>query len=481
MLFNSLDFLVFFPVVTIAYFAMPHKFRWLWLLIASCYFYMAFVWYYILILGLTISIDYFAGIQIEKSQGRRRKLFLQISVLSTCLILFIFKYFNFFNENFAAVANYFHWSYPIGALSLILPIGLSFHTFQSLSYVFEVYRGNQRAEKNFGIYSLYVMFYPQLVAGPIERPQNLLHQFREPHYFEYERVKSGLLLILWGMFKKVVVADRLSEYVGVVYNHHEHFKGLPVLMAIYCFSVQLYCDFSGYSDIAIGTARVMGFKLMTNFNMPYFSKSISEFWKRWHISLFSWFRDYLYAPLRGKRASKFRKRYSLIITFITSGLWHGAAWNYVTYGTLNGVALVVEESTLKKRKKFLTRIGMERVPKLHRFLQVFITFHILLFFSVFFRGGNIKSSVEILGSIAGPYGFRNIFIPGVKEVEVYLCLFWMISLMGFEKIVSLSHPYVDSYILSKPKLIRWVFYFVIFVSIIILGSFGFNEFIYFQF
>lgn len=286
MLFNSFQFLLFFPIVTLIYFLLPHKYRWFHLLVASCVFYMFFIPAYILILFITIFIDYFAGIWIEKSTNQgKKKTYLILSIISTCLFLFIFKYFNFFTDNFNGIAQLIHWNYSLKTMAIILPIGLSFHTFQSLSYVIEVYNGNQKAEKHFGIYSLYVMFYPQLVAGPIERPQNLLHQFYEKHEFDYVRVSNGLKLMAWGLFKKVVIADRLSVFVNQVYNNPYDYKGLSLVVATIFFTFQIYCDFSGYSDIAIGSAQVMGFKLMDNFNRPYFSKSISEFWKRWHISL----------------------------------------------------------------------------------------------------------------------------------------------------------------------------------------------------
>jgi alginate O-acetyltransferase complex protein AlgI len=257
MLFNSLEFLFFFPIVTLLYFILPHKFRWLLLLIASCIFYMSFIPVYILILFITIIIDYYAGIWIEDTEPKNKKKYLVISIISTCLVLFIFKYFNFFNTNFAAVANFFNLNYPVPMMNIILPIGLSFHTFQSLSYVIEVYRGNQKAERNFGIYSLYVMFYPQLVAGPIERPQNLLYQFHAKHEFNYRDVTDGLKLMAWGMFKKVVIADRLAIVVNQVYDNPTEYTGLSLLIATVFFSFQIYCDFSGYSDIATKNVHVV--------------------------------------------------------------------------------------------------------------------------------------------------------------------------------------------------------------------------------
>jgi alginate O-acetyltransferase complex protein AlgI len=300
MLFNSLQFAVFFPVVTLLYFALPHRWRGAMLLGASCLFYMAFVPAYIAILGVTILIDYVAGIRIEATEGARRRLWLILSIVSTCAVLFVFKYFDFFNDTIALAARAMGMEYAVPALQLLLPVGLSFHTFQSLSYVIEVYERRQRAEHDFGLYALYVMFYPQLVAGPIERPQNLLHQFREVHRFEYGRVVAGLQLMAWGLVKKVVVADRLAELANRVYDAPRQFTGLPLVIGTVAFAFQIYCDFSGYSDIAIGSAQVMGFDLMKNFDRPYTARSISDFWRRCNSSLSTWFRDFVYVPPSGR-------------------------------------------------------------------------------------------------------------------------------------------------------------------------------------
>jgi len=297
MLFNSPEFLLFFCIVTTLFFLLPHKFRWILLLLASCFFYMFFKAVYILILGFTIIIDYYAGIKIEAAdQPKTKKNYLVLSLIANIGILAVFKYYNFINDNISGLYNLLGYKNPIPYLKTLLPIGLSFHTFQAMSYTIEVYRGNQKAEKHFGIYALYVMFYPQLVAGPIERPQNILHQFHEKKYFDYERVLSGLRMMLLGFFKKIVIADRLSVYVDSVYGDVGHANFITVFIAIVFFSVQIYCDFSGYSDIAIGAAKVMGYDLMTNFNIPFISKNVTEFWRRWHISLSTWFNDYLFTP-----------------------------------------------------------------------------------------------------------------------------------------------------------------------------------------
>ena len=349
MLFNSLQFLVSFIIVTIAFFLLPHQYRWLLLLVYSCYFYMAFIPLYILILGFTILIDYFAGIWIENAEGRKRKLFLVISLFANVSILAIFKYYNFLNLYIDRVLNLVSYHTSLPALSILLPIGLSFHTFQAMSYTIEVYRGNQKAEKHFGIYALYVMFYPQLVAGPIERPQNILWQFHQHHAFDFERFKSGLLQMAFGFFKKVVIADRLALVVDYCYTNPETKNGYMLLIGAIFYSFQIYCDFSGYSDIAIGAARIMGFKLMDNFNTPYLSKSVAEFWKRWHISLSTWFRDYLYISLGGNRVSVPRWYFNLFFVFMVSGLWHGAGTNFIVWGALHGIFLII---ALEKDKIF---------------------------------------------------------------------------------------------------------------------------------
>jgi len=287
MLFNSLEFAIFLPVVVVLYFLTPYRARTLLVLLASCAFYMAFIPAYILILATTIGIDYAAGLWLERTTGNARRALLIVSIVATCAVLFVFKYFNFFIDSFVASARAFGWDVDGPAVSIILPIGLSFHTFQSLSYVIEVYNRRQKAECDFITYATYVMFFPQLVAGPIERPQNLLHQFHEIHSFDYERITSGLKRMAWGFFKKLVIADRLALYVNDVYASPQNFNGLQLTIATVFFAYQIYCDFSGYSDIAIGSARVLGFRLMENFRTPYHSASISEFWRRWHISLSS--------------------------------------------------------------------------------------------------------------------------------------------------------------------------------------------------
>ncbi|MCX5751436.1 MAG: MBOAT family protein [Candidatus Saganbacteria bacterium] len=499
MLFNSWQFLTFFPTVTILYFLLPHKYRCFLLLIASCIFYMAFIPAYIFILFTTILIDYFAGMWIEKSKGDTKVFFLMTSIIATCLVLFVFKYFNFFNTNFEAIASFLHWNYPIPLLKIILPIGLSFHTFQSLSYVIEVYRGNQKAECNFGIYALYVMFYPQLVAGPIERPQNLLHQFYEEHQFEYQRIVDGLKLMLWGMFKKVVIADRLAIFVNQVYNQPYDYQGISLIIATIFFAFQIYCDFSGYSDIAIGAAQVMGFKLMDNFNRPYFSKSINEFWKRWHISLSTWFKDYLYISLGGNRVSAPRWYFNLFITFLISGLWHGANWTYIIWGALNGFYLIFGVVTEKTRNKLIRAINLDKLPVLYKINKVFITFTLTCFAWIFFRASSLEDAFYVVTHLfSGIEKVPAILAQAHSFFPIMLILKQQILLgqplnefiiavisIGFMETVHLiqRHGKIRHMLTDQPLWLRWSIYYALIFSIIFFGKYGTEntQFIYFQF
>jgi alginate O-acetyltransferase complex protein AlgI len=476
MLFNSIQFCIFFILVTTLYFALPYKFRWFLLLAASCYFYMVFVPVYILILGFTIVVDYFAGIFIEQSEGKRRKWFLTASLIANIGVLAIFKYYNFINDNITALLHGFNWQNPIPYLSILLPVGLSFHTFQAMSYTIEVYRGHQKAERHFGIYSLYVMFYPQLVAGPIERPQNMLHQFYEKYDFDYQRVSDGLKQMLWGLFKKLVIADRLAIYVNAAYNNPDQHSGLTLLLATIFFSVQIYCDFSGYSDIAIGSAKVMGFKLMTNFNRPYFSKNISEFWKRWHISLSTWFKDYLYISLGGNKVSIPRWYFNLFFVFLVSGLWHGANWTFIIWGALNGLYLVAALLAAPLWKKFYAVTGLGKLKRIDTVLQICITFILASFAWIFFRANTVQDAFTIIKKIAtfkGPVFYEN---PSMLIFSAFGILFLALA-------ESKQEYYKGSFsiLANKNWVVRNIGYAILILLIILLGVFDGGQFIYFQF
>lgn len=488
MLFNSLSFLVFFIVVTSGYFAIPHKYRWFWLLSASCYFYMFFIPVYILILGFTIIIDYFAGLLLEKTIGRKRRIFLICSLIANIGVLAVFKYYNFLNNNLSAVLMDFSITNPIPSLSILLPIGLSFHTFQAMSYTIEVYRGKQKAEHHFGIYALYVMFYPQLVSGPIERPQNLLHQFHEEHFFDYNRITNAIKLIFWGLFQKVVIADRISVVVDSIYNDPHAHHGLSMIIATIFFSFQIYCDFSGYSDIAVGCAQVMGFKLMRNFNRPYFSKSIHELWSRWHISLSTWFRDYLYISLGGNRVKIYRWYLNLFIVFLVSGLWHGANWTFVIWGAIHGFYLIFSLVTKEYRERIRSFMGLDRLPLLQNSIQVFITFMLVTFSWIFFRAKNITDALYIIkNAIIGLPGDLNSLLQN-KPLNLDLGLTGSDLAIGVAAILFMEAIHlmqnkvsIIEWLSKKPIAFRWCVYYFVFFLILFFGVFQNRQFIYFQF
>lgn len=479
MLFNSLEFAVFFPVVVLLYFVTPQQQRLPLLLLASCVFYMAFIPAYILILFVTITIDYIAGIYIERRQGTARKTWLVVSVISTCAVLFVFKYFDFFTGNFVGLANLLGCHLPEVVAHIILPIGLSFHTFQSLSYVVEVYRGKQRAETHFITYATYVMFFPQLVAGPIERPQNLLHQFYDHHEFDYDRITAGLKRMAWGFFKKLVVADRLALYVNDVYAAPRDFNGLQLTLATIFFAYQIYCDFSGYSDIALGAAQVLGFKLMENFRTPYYSLSIGEFWHRWHISLSTWFRDYVYIPLGGSRVAWPRWLLAIMVTFAISGLWHGANWTYVVWGVLNGVYLVTGKATKSLRNRIFGVVGLREETLPRRAIMLVTTFALTCAGWVIFRARNMSDAWYVLTHLASGWNFHQI---GTEQFLMRQMPIAIAALLALE-IGQLWHGRfpVPSIAARLPLIPRWAVYAGFVMAVIMFGVYRNTQFIYFQF
>ncbi|RXK49662.1 MBOAT family protein [Aquirufa rosea] len=468
MVFNSLQFLVFFGIVTSAYFLLAPKFRWFLLLAASCYFYMAFVPMYLGILGFTIVIDYLAGIYLERFQGNAKKLFLALSLLANVGVLVIFKYYHFIDQNISWLSASLGNPLRLPVLDMILPIGLSFHTFQAMSYTIEVYRGHQKAERNFGIYSLYVMFYPQLVAGPIERPQNLLHQFYEVHAWDWNRVKSGLLQMASGIFKKVVIADRLALLVDPSYQQiTEQSSGTLALAAVF-YSFQIYCDFSGYSDVAIGAARVMGFNLMNNFNVPYMAKSLPEFWRRWHISLSTWFKDYVYFSLGGNRVSVPRWYMNIMIVFVFSGIWHGASWNFVIWGALHGLFQIIGLSINRVAPSLAAEA---QKSELVRWAYRLFTFVLVTFAWVFFR---LRSFSEVKQYFKSLLSLNQDGLPLAMHMnEVVLSIVLIIGLSIWEYRQKMLK-------ISQSGSFTWQFSFLV-IAIYFLGVFSLKQFIYFQF
>jgi alginate O-acetyltransferase complex protein AlgI len=476
MLFNSWDFLLFFTVVTTLYYLFSHRYRWFILLTASCFFYMVYIPSYILVLAFLILIDYSMGLMIEKATAHHKKYYLITSIVSMCSVLFSFKYFNFFNENLVQLATLLHWNYSFTALQLLLPIGLSFHTFQGLSYVIEVYKGHQKAERNLGIYALYIMFYPQLVSGPIERPQNMLPQFHEQKSFDYHRVVSGLILMAWGLFKKVVIADSLAVLVATVYDQPSHFQSAVLITATLFFAVQIYCDFSGYTDIARGAARVMGFNLTLNFDHPYAATSLTDFWRRWHISLSSWLRDYIYTPivLRKRYWGIWGMVYALMITFIISGIWHGASWTFVIWGLLHGLGLSYEILTAKFRNKYF-----KYIPRwIYSSLGTLVTFSFVCFTYIFFRAKNISDGFYIATHLFETTSWINPMIawPQQDAITAKWLIFTLFAIEYLQR-----RKILWTFIQIRWWL-RWPAYYSLMASMMALGQwFSPQQFIYFQF
>jgi D-alanyl-lipoteichoic acid acyltransferase DltB (MBOAT superfamily) len=460
MLFNSSDFLIFFIFVFAFYFGLPSRFQWVVLLLASCVFYANFVPKYLLILFAIILIDYYAGIGLDKYKGGLRKAVLWVSIISNLSILVYFKYFNFIIGNLAL----FYKDLDGFFLHAILPIGLSFHVFQSLSYTIEVYRGRQTAERNLGIYAIYVLYFPQLVAGPIERPQNLLHQFHNKHEFSEDRWLSALGLILSGFFKKVVVADSLSLVVNPIFTTPKEYGSISFAIAVGAFGFQIYCDFSGYSDIARGVSRILGIELMLNFDRPYWSKSVSEFWRRWHISLSTWFRDYVYIPLGGRGASHFLSSRNILIVFILSGLWHGAQWSFMIWGFVHGIALSIENFFLKE------------LLKRHSFIARLWTLFIVFYSWIFFRANSLSDAIYICAHFFtdATKGLENIKV--YQFTEAYLFLLALLILEYLQEKFDLW-----SRIVQWPIFLRSSFLALCTILFLLLGQFGRNTFIYFQF
>jgi D-alanyl-lipoteichoic acid acyltransferase DltB (MBOAT superfamily) len=442
---------------------------------------MAFIPQYMLILLFLIIIDYGAAIYMEKLKKKKRKAFLILSLSANIVILGTFKYGNFILENINIVSHVFSVSHQIPLLPVILPLGLSFHTFQSMSYTIEVYRKKQKAEKNFFVYALYVLFFPQLVAGPIERPQHLLHQFYEKKYIDYERIMNGLQLMAWGFFKKLVIADRAAFFVNQAYSHPDSFSGLSLISATFFFAYQIYCDFSGYTDIARGCARILGFTLIENFNLPYYSASVAEFWRRWHISLSSWFRDYVYIPLGGNRGSQKKQYRNILITFLLSGLWHGANWTFIIWGLLNGIYIIASDWVGRLRDE-----GQETgrfFSTIRKFISILSTFCFISFAWIFFRVKNLSDAFVIIKQMISHLLNRDTLTnqlsvnQGGKNLLIILVF---ITLLELIQTIIRKKPYLTEKITGSFFLRIFVLSILIWVTFL-FGNFGQKKFIYFTF
>ena len=472
MVFNSIEFLIFLPIVVLLFYLLPHKWRWLMLLAASCVFYMWFVPKYILILLVTIVIDYSAGILMERyaDQHKLKKTFFVISIVSTLAVLLVFKYLNFLTANLDQLCASLGMETHL-LTHIILPIGLSFHTFQSMSYVIEVYRGHQQAERHFGYYALYVMFFPQLVTGPIERPGNLLHQLHEKKEFRYENISKGMRLILFGFFVKMVVADHLGEYVDEVYGHLDEYNSWSVLGCMFFYSFQIYCDFFGYSTIALGSAKLMGFDLMDNFRSPYLSKNIAEFWHRWHISLSTWFRDYVYIPLGGSRVKFGRWAFNILVVFVLSGIWHGAAWTFLLWGFAHGLLHILEKAL---RNRFPSKESQSKWVRISvDALCVLKTFVLVTLFWVVFRATDLEHLKAIFVTAFTNFG-------GGEQMSVKPGMWIYLGLFILSDIV-LRNTRFDAWCEGKPMVVRWLIYAVLVFMVIACSSVKNFPFIYFQF
>lgn len=454
-------------VVTLWYYRLKsQKGRIMLLLIASCYFYMSFVPIYILILGFTTVVDYLAGILIERTKGKTKKLWLVSSIIANVGVLAYFKYYNFFIDNLNETLSLLGSSKEIPFLSIILPIGLSFHTFQAMSYTIEVYWGKQKAEYHFPTYALYVMYYPQLVAGPIERPQNIIPQLKTFQPYNKDSVKEGISRMLWGFFKKVVIADRLAIAVDRIFANSESSSSLALAIGAILYAFQIYCDFSGYSDIGIGAAKVMNLKLMENFSQPYLSRNISAFWSRWHISLSSWFRDYVYIPLGGNRKGEVRRRINVFIVFLLSGLWHGANWTFGVWGLLHGTLVTLFPGKVRDRAGASINLKNAKTA-----FWIVVNFILVTIFWIFFRAENIGHATSYLSRMFSMSNGNNDI--GLNSAELIFSLLLIVIMLWKENRLP------NHFIKDKNKYILYVVGMIF--ACYFFGVFGENQFIYFQF
>ena len=494
MLFNSLDFLIFFPIVVLIYFIIPKKIRYIWLLVASYYFYMCWNAKYALLIGVSTLITYLSGLFLGKIQKTGlRKLVVAVSFISNLGILVFYKYTDFILDNVNLMLQKANVQIVTNPFDIILPVGISFYTFQALSYTMDVYRKEIEAEKNPLRYALFVSFFPQLVAGPIERSKNLLNQVKSIEkikVWNYDRVVNGAVMMVWGLFQKMVIADRISIYVDAVYKNLHAVGSLETIFAAIGFSIQIYCDFAAYSTIAIGAAKVMGFELMENFDTPYFAASIKEFWRRWHISLSTWFRDYLYIPLGGNRKGKIRKYINLMVTFLVSGLWHGASWNFVVWGGLHGLYQILGEIFAPLRNKVVKITKTNQTVFSYKLGQILFTFSLTTLTWVFFRAKTLGEAMlffERMFTRWNPWVFFNegMYKFGLDRREVNILFVALIVMLLVEVVKYTKNKVISDFILEQNLWFRWVTVMGLIIATLVYGEYGVafdsNQFIYFQF
>lgn len=494
MLFNSLSFLIFFPIVVLAYYLIPGKYRYLWLLAASYYFYMSWNPKYAVLIGISTAVTFLSGLFLERAKTKReKKLLVAVSFLINIGILVGFKYFDFLLGNLNLILGQFHLRTVEKPFDVILPVGISFYTFQALSYTVDVYRGEIGAEKNLFRYALFVSFFPQLVAGPIERSGNLLSQIQTiplKQRFEYEKVTGGLTLMLWGFFQKMVIADRIAIVVDRIFAEYYLYQSTALLAGAVGFAIQIYCDFASYSTIAIGAAQVMGFTLMENFNTPYFASGIQDFWRRWHISLSTWFRDYLYIPLGGSRCSKWRHYANIMITFMVSGLWHGASWSFAAWGAIHGFYQVAGAELAPLKRKWNERFHVKTKSFSYHLGQILVTFVLTDIAWVFFRADSIRAAVKYLVRMVTRIDWWSLmdgswYSWGMDRQETHVFLFGLLALFLADLIRYQKKQRIDAFLQEQCLWFRWLVLLLLLFATLIFGVYGIDvtqiQFLYFQF
>ena len=486
MLFNTLDFAVFLPIVFFIYWLIAKhnlRFQNILLLGASYYFYACWDWRFLFLLMFSTLLDYFTGLRMQDAEERTTKRFwFWLSIIINLGFLGIFKYYNFFVESFAEGLSKLGWNVDVWTLNIILPVGISFYTFHGLSYVIDTYKERIKAERNFVDYAVFVSFFPLLVAGPIERATHLLPQIKRKRYFDYAKAVNGLRQILWGLFKKIVIADNCAEFANIAFSSPDNYYGSTLVLGAVFFAFQIYGDFSGYSDIALGTARLFGIELLRNFAFPYFSRDIAEFWRRWHISLSSWFKDYLYIPLGGSKGGNWMRIRNTFIIFIVSGFWHGANWTFIVWGALNAVFIMPSIISNTNRSNLDIVAKNTALPSLKEFIQIIATFVLTVFAWIFFRAENLGHAVAYVSKIFSSSLFTvpegSAFI-GARVHPLGMLL--LLTVFVFIEWLGRRNEYaLESLGLSWNRIIRWSFYAVI-ALVTLLYSGKSEEFIYFQF